>query len=291
MSRALHVLTKLTHDCYSPALIIRTHTCAAAMSALPALKLLSDRGRIEARKKGGRKGDKHHWDNLYYHVMYHSLLHYGPLTASAHRTRRPEKHGEWHSNLRGTSSAAGADAIAASLGNQKLAWLDFGVFQGWSVNTTSLILQDKPQVEIHGFDTWQGLPENWSGHMVVGDFSTQGVIPPVREGVTLHKGFFNETLPLWLEAHPDMPIYGISVDCDLYNGSMDVLTRLGRRLQVGSIIHFHELRHKLEDGQVMDEARALYDWLKTMPSSFRMRLIPMQDSTVREPAAFIVTHL
>jgi hypothetical protein len=148
-------------------------------------------------------------------------------------------------------------------------------------------------VEVHGFDSWLGLPEDWAQHvrMKKGRFSTQGVLPPVRAGVTLHKGFFNETLPLWLEAHPDMPIYGISVDCDLYNGSMDVLTRLGRRLQVGSIVHFHELRHKLEDGQVMDEARALYDWLKTMPSSFRMRLIPMQDSTVREPAAFIVTHL
>ena len=155
---------------------------------------------------------------------------------------------------------------------------------------TALLLQHAP-VEIHGFDTWEGLPESWAGHMGSGRFSTGGVLPPVRQGVRLHKGFFNETLPVWLHEHPHTPIYGISVDCDLYNGSMDVLTLVGKRLQKGSIIHFHELRHKQERGDLMDEARALYDWLKTMPPSFRLRLVPMQDSTVAEPAVFIVTHL
>jgi len=234
-----------------------------------------------------------YWDCVYYHPMYYALKHLGPARLQERTKRHPSRKNAVQALADAGEAGTGSAAAGTSAGmyvGPRMAWLDFGVFRGWSVNMTSLMLQRSP-VTVHGFDTWEGLPEQWQGHMGAGQFSTGGVLPLVRAGVHLHKGFFNETLPRWLKANPSTPIYGISVDCDLYNGSMDVLTLLGPLLQRGSIIHFHELRHKEEGGQVMEEARALRDWLKTMPPSFRMRLVPMQDASVAEPAVFVVTHL
>jgi hypothetical protein len=71
-------------------------------------------------------------------------------------------------------------------------WLELGVFRGMSCNVTASIF--KHTMEIHGFDTFTGLPEAWRGQFGKGYFSLEGTLPPVAPQVYLHKGLFNETL-------------------------------------------------------------------------------------------------
>src|SRR6185437_14972157 len=79
--------------------------------------------------------------------------------------------------------------------------LEFGVAGGHSINEIAKAAPSRP---IHGFDSFEGLPEHWSGHLTTrGAFDQRGVLPKVPANVTLHKGWFDATLPAWKAAHPD----------------------------------------------------------------------------------------
>ena len=115
--------------------------------------------------------------------------------------------------------------------------LEFGVFKGQSINQIAAVIPDR---EIHGFDSFEGLPENWSGYNVTtAAFDQQGKLPNVKENVTLHKGWFNESLPPFLEEHPG-PAAFIHVDCDIYSSTKILLGELAGRIQAGTVIVFDE---------------------------------------------------
>lgn len=122
----------------------------------------------------------------------------------------------------------------------------------------------RAQRTLHGFDTFKGLPETWSGTQYgKGAFSQHGKLPPVSEFIELHKGLFNETLPVFLQQIPETtPVAYANIDCDLYSGTLQILTDLEKRFRVGSILHFHDF---LGDGTSMknptDELRALHDFI------------------------------
>ena len=91
--------------------------------------------------------------------------------------------------------------------------LDLGVYQGASTRTLAGI---HPHKTIHGFDSFEGLPEDW-GHHGKGSFGeVKGALPNVPDNVKLHKGWFDDTLPGWLAQHNEQPISLLRVDCDLY---------------------------------------------------------------------------
>jgi hypothetical protein len=49
---------------------------------------------------------------------------------------------------------------------------------------------------LHGFDSFQGLPENWLPQRPAGCFSLQGLVSELHDDrVTFFKGWFEETLP------------------------------------------------------------------------------------------------
>ena len=115
--------------------------------------------------------------------------------------------------------------------------LEFGVFKGQSINQIAAVIPDR---EIHGFDSFEGLPENWSGYNVTtAAFDQQGKLPNVKENVKLHKGWFNESLPPFLEEHPG-PAAFIHVDCDIYSSTKILLGELAGRIQAGTVIVFDE---------------------------------------------------
>jgi hypothetical protein len=111
-------------------------------------------------------------------------------------------------------------------------WLEFGVFRGESIN----ILAPVAPATVYGFDSFEGLPERWMPGMPAGSFSVGGVLPPVRSNVKLVKGWFRDTLPPFLERHPNDPVSLLHVDCDLYRSSRTVLAALAPRLCAGSVI-------------------------------------------------------
>lgn len=114
--------------------------------------------------------------------------------------------------------------------------LEFGVAGGTSIN----VLAKGTARHIHGFDSFEGLPEDWGGrHEEKGHYSTGGVLPATPANVTLHKGWFDDTLPGFLENN-DGDIAFVHIDCDLYSSTRTVLDRIAPRLKPGSIIVFDE---------------------------------------------------
>ncbi len=64
-------------------------------------------------------------------------------------------------------------------------------------------------------------------------------MPRVPRNVVLHGGYFDASLPKWLDEHPG-PVAYIHLDCDLYSSTKTVLNLLAARLIPGSVILFDE---------------------------------------------------
>jgi hypothetical protein len=116
-------------------------------------------------------------------------------------------------------------------------YLEFGVFTG---GTISYIARRIGTRTIHGFDSFEGLPEAWSGFNLGGKaFDVKGRLPRVPNNVRLHQGFFDASLPEWLNDNPG-PVAFIHIDCDLYSSTKTVLELLAPRLANGTVILFDE---------------------------------------------------
>lgn len=116
-------------------------------------------------------------------------------------------------------------------------YLEFGVFKG---GTMRFMAKRKPNASFHGFDSFEGLPEDWFGMpLPKHSFSLRGGLPNVPRNVELHKGWFNETLPVWRQKYQDKVAF-MHIDCDLYSSTVDILENLADRLQIGTVILFDE---------------------------------------------------
>ena len=115
-------------------------------------------------------------------------------------------------------------------------FLEFGV---WSGKTINLAAKKFPNKIIYGFDSFEGLPEDWSGWSCEASTFKINNLPNVEPNVHLIKGWFNETLPLFLQEYKDKISY-LHVDSDIYSSAIYVLTSLAERLQPGTIIVFDE---------------------------------------------------
>lgn len=116
-------------------------------------------------------------------------------------------------------------------------YLEFGVYTG---GTIRYIANRKRDQIIHGFDSFEGTPREWSGFTLEsGAFSRSGKLPRVPANALLHKGWFKDTLPRWREKYPG-PVAFVHVDCNIYSSTVDVLTGILERLQPGTVIVFDE---------------------------------------------------
>ncbi len=116
-------------------------------------------------------------------------------------------------------------------------YMEFGVFTGGTIN---YMAKKKPNVVFHGFDSFEGLPEDWFGMpLVKHSFSLEGRLPKVGKSVKLYKGWFNETLPNWCVEHTDRVAF-MHIDCDLYSSTVVILETFEKRLQIGTVILFDE---------------------------------------------------
>ena len=113
--------------------------------------------------------------------------------------------------------------------------LEFGVFSGHTINIMADKLNHKM---IYGFDSFKGLPEDWTSGAKAGAFAREG-LPDVRDNVQLVVGWFDESLRPFLANHPGN-ISFLHVDCDLYSSTKTVLTELKDRIVPGTIILFDE---------------------------------------------------
>ncbi|MCE0506816.1 TylF/MycF family methyltransferase [Roseivivax sp. GX 12232] len=118
---------------------------------------------------------------------------------------------------------------------------EFGVWRGHGVN---LFAKGAPDREVWGFDSFEGLEEDWTGHAKggqAGRFSLQGALPEVSDNVHLVKGWVQDTLPDWLAARPGTALAFAHMDLDTYSPTRFVLEALAPRLVPGSVLLFDEL--------------------------------------------------
>lgn len=154
---------------------------------------------------------------------------------------------------------------AAAIAPRDGAMLEFGVFQGVSINALAVQF---PHREICGFDSFEGLPEPWrrseTSTYDTGHFAVES-LPHVPSNVTLVKGFFDASLPAWMAERSEIKIALIHIDVDLYSSTKFVLNSLDHLIETGCVIVFDELSDWNDSGIYPEwrdgEWRALNEWL------------------------------
>ena len=135
-------------------------------------------------------------------------------------------------------------------------WLEFGVASGQSINYISQFTTDT----VYGFDSFEGLPENWRDGFEKGYFSMNGLLPTVNKNVELIKGWFNETLPDFIKTH-NRKISFLHLDADLYSSTKCILDTVKNYLDKDCIVVFDELvNYSGFDGET-GELKAFYEFI------------------------------
>jgi len=114
--------------------------------------------------------------------------------------------------------------------------MEFGVYQG----STLRLIAGRVAQTVYGFDSFRGLPEDWTHFQRKERFSLDGVPPQFSEAnIALVPGWFDQTLPGFLAAHAG-PARFIHADADLYSSTATILTALRGRIVSGTVIVFNE---------------------------------------------------
>lgn len=140
-------------------------------------------------------------------------------------------------------------------------YLEFGVYSGTTIN----FIASRVETAVHGFDSFEGLPEQW-GNVPAGKFTRHGDLPEVRENVSLHVGWFDQTLPGFLESHPGNAAF-IHIDADLYSSAKTVLDLLRPRIVPGTVIVFDEFFNY--PGWQEHECKAFQEFISTSGLAFK----------------------
>ena len=154
-------------------------------------------------------------------------------------------------------------------------YVEFGVYEGKSINYLASLNKN---ITFHGFDSFEGLPEQWfMGHKVIekGHFAVSE-LPKVVPNVVLHEGWFEDTIPVWKKDHK-RHISFINIDCDLYKSTKTVLELLNNQIVENTLIRFDDLLPspispypKWEEG----EWKALVEWCK----NYNREVVPLARS-------------
>jgi hypothetical protein len=114
--------------------------------------------------------------------------------------------------------------------------LKFGVFEGGSLR---VVAEHTPHT-VYDFDSFHGLPEDWTHAQKKGRFSLGGKPPQfTQKNIELVPGWFEDTLPAFLHEHEGSARF-IHIDSDLYSSAVTILTHLRPRIVHGTVIQFDE---------------------------------------------------
>jgi len=143
------------------------------------------------------------------------------------------------------------DIVGNRVGSQDVLYLEFGVWQGDSIRYWSKLLKN-PLSKLHGFDSFEGLPEDWLHDRPKGCFSTDGQLPVIDDDrVKFLKGWFEDTLRTY-EVPPHEKLV-INIDADLYSSTVTVLNALESSIIPGTFILFDEFHHRAHELRAFDE--------------------------------------
>lgn len=159
---------------------------------------------------------------------------------------------------------------------------EFGVYSGYSL---ALLSSSCPNASLHGFDSFEGLPEDWRPGFPAGSFGDKGILqymPEVPENVTLHKGWFEETVGALFE--PDIqPLALLHIDCDLYSSTVTALEASRHLLREGTLVVFDE--YQGYPGWEDHEAKAWTEFCH------RHGIVSMTAAQEGEERAFVISRI
>lgn len=136
-------------------------------------------------------------------------------------------------------------------------FLEFGVYEGDSILKWAQ-LHRHPQSRFIGFDSFEGLPEDWKMATYTikkSVFSTNGQTPQTDDPrVSFEKGWFQDSLPIFMQKFEPRARLVIHIDADLYSSCLFALATLNPWIKPGTIILFDEF------SSAPNEFRALLDY-------------------------------
>jgi hypothetical protein len=157
-------------------------------------------------------------------------------------------------------------SIALELATVRGPILEFGVSSGDSLR----MLAGMTNQVVHGFDSFQGLPEVWRDGFPEGAFKQNPSRTTDFSGeIEIHQGLFEDSIPAWLHKNSstEMRVRYIHIDCDLYSSTKTVLHMLTPHLVPGTVIVFDEYFNY--PGWQRGEFRAFAEWVEETGSNFR----------------------
>lgn len=152
--------------------------------------------------------------------------------------------------------------------------LEFGVYKGASIYRIKNYV--KPNIKIFGFDSFNGLPEDWvqydggiagDGLCVKGFFTTNGNLPNIS-GVTFYKGMFEETIKEYKKIGE--PIALIHIDCDLYSSTKSVLYGLIDFIKEDTILVFDEWYYNGDHKYNDHEQKCFYEFVNDFNINYEL---------------------
>jgi len=132
---------------------------------------------------------------------------------------------------------------------------EFGVREGKSLRE----IAKRVPGAVHGFDSFEGLQEDWTGHHGVGSMRTahpENLVFP--DNVEIHAGLVQDTVPPFVAAQ-SQPARFIHIDTDTYLPAAAILADCNKQIVKGTVILFDE--YWSYDGWEEHEARAFCEWL------------------------------
>ncbi len=142
-----------------------------------------------------------------------------------------------------------------SLLAKKICFIEFGVYQGYSIKYFANKNTHKDSIFI-GLDTFTGLPEQWND-AAKNTFNAEGSTPLINDQrVTFIKGIFQDTIKELEEKILKFSDHYLIIhyDADLYSSTVFALTQMDR-LKKNYIAIFDEF--------ISHEIRALYNYMQS----------------------------
>jgi hypothetical protein len=152
----------------------------------------------------------------------------------------------------------------SSIRGDAVDYLEFGVYQGDSMRQW-VSLNEHKDSRFFGFDSFEGLPEDWRAGQGKGHFDVRGVMPQIDDPrVKFVKGWFDNTIPPFARDFSTKNRLLLHVDCDLYGSAMLALVHFAPFMSAGTLLIFDEFYDR------ENEFKAFMDWQRIYRKSFRI---------------------
>lgn len=126
------------------------------------------------------------------------------------------------------------DVLADMAHDQHRGWAaEFGVASGHSLRMIKRVMP------VIGFDSFEGLPEDWREGFPKGAFANEeNQLPPYVNNAMIVPGLFEDTAV----GFPFPPLALVHIDCDLYSSTVTALDAVADHIGPGTIIVFDEMQ-------------------------------------------------